>query len=128
MPYHSPSSRRNPEPNNKQLLIIGALFLGFFLTIVVTIFFVVNRIVYFIPVSFEQALGKTIVTQLNLESDNPKITQKLNALVDNLEKQLTDNVNANRDYNVIYQEEETINALAIPGDTIIIYEGLLKKV
>ena len=49
-------------------------------------------------------------------------------MVDNLEKQLTDDVNANRDYKVIYQEEETINALAVPGDTIIIYEGLLKKI
>jgi Zn-dependent protease with chaperone function len=33
-----------------------------------------------------------------------------------------------RDYQVLYLPDETVNALAIPGDRIIIYQGLLAEV
>ena len=128
MPYHSPISKRSPETSNKQLLILILFFLGFCLTIVMGVSILVGQLVNFIPVSFEQALGKAIVTQLDYESDNSDVSQKLNDLVDNLELQLAGNVSADRDYNVIYREENVVNALAIPGDTIIIYQGLLAKI
>lgn len=128
MPYSSPISDRSSETNNKQLLILFSLFGGLGIFIILGLFLLINQIVNFIPVSLEQKIGSVITEEFKQKS-KPSSTQiKLNEMVDNLEQLLPENSNYKRDYKVLYIPEDTVNALAIPGDTIIIYEGLLKEV
>ena len=56
----------------------------------------------------------------------PSATQdKLNTMLDQLEKNLPAEQREGREYQVLYVPQDTVNALAIPGDRIIIYKGLL---
>ncbi len=130
MPYNSPISDRNPETNNKQLLTIIGLFLGVTLLIIASLFFLVNQVINFIPVSVEQKLGKAVFAQLDLPKEKRDLTteKKLNQLLDKLEATIPNDSIAKRDYSLTYIKEDTVNALAIPGDRIIIYQGLLDKV
>ena len=52
----------------------------------------------------------------------------LNQLLDRLENNLPQKQHSQRDYQVLYIPEPTINALALPGDKIVIYQGLIEKV
>ncbi len=127
MPYHSPISDRNPEPNNRQLVIILGVFISFFLLLIITLFTLFHQLINFIPIELEQKLGSLITSQLNIENTDSVTQSKFNKLLDDLERQLPENSPAKRDYQLFYVEENTINALAIPGDQIIIYQGLLDK-
>ncbi|HEY9644311.1 MAG TPA: M48 family metallopeptidase, partial [Coleofasciculaceae cyanobacterium] len=49
----------------------------------------------------------------------------LNALLDRLEAHLP--AQQRRDYRVLYLPQPTVNAIAIPGDRILIYQGLLAE-
>ncbi len=128
MPYSSPISDRNPETNNRQLLILLVLFGGVGISILFGLFVLINQIVNFIPVSVEQKIGALITEEFKHKS-NPSSTEvKLNEIVEKLEELLPENSAYKRDYQVLYIPEDTVNALAVPGDMIIIYEGLLKEV
>ena len=124
MSYYSPISNRNPEPNNRQLLTLLLIFATFF----VSIFLLVNQLVNLIPISLEQKLGALIVPSY-VQQSQPSTTQsQLNQLLDKLENFLPEKQSNQRDYQVLYIPKKNINALAIPGDTIIIYQGLLEKI
>lgn len=124
MSYKAPISNRNPEPNNKQLLILLTMFGGILVSIILILIISINQLVNLIPVSFEQKLGTLIVDSYEKQSKPSPSQDKLNQLVDELEELLANE----RDYKVLYIPEDTINALAIPGDTIIVYKGLLDKI
>lgn len=128
MSFHSPISHNNPEPNNRQLLtilgmFIGSIILGFWL-----LSLLINNVINFIPVSVEQQLGSFIVPTYEKQAEKSSVQDSLNQLLDGLENQLPAGEKYNRDYQVLYIRESTVNALAIPGDRIIIYRGLLKDV
>lgn len=128
MPYSSPITNDNPEVNNRQLLIIIALFGGLGISIILGLFILVNNIVNVIPVSLEHKIGALISEQFKQKSSSSSTEIELNKIVDNLENLLPDDSVSKRNYQVLYIPEDTVNALAIPGDTIIVYEGLLKQV
>lgn len=128
MPYSSPISNDNPEVNNRQLLMIIALFGGLGISIILGLFILVNNLVNLIPVSLEHKIGALITEGLKQKSSPSSTEMELNKIVDNLENLLPDDSLSKRDYQVLYLPEDTVNALAIPGDKIIIYEGLLKQV
>ncbi|MGI0481498.1 M48 family metallopeptidase [Geminocystis sp. CENA526] len=128
MPYSSPISNENPEVNNRQLLIIIALFTGLGISLILGLFILVNNLVNFIPISVEQKIGALITEQFKQKSSSSSTAIQINKIVDNLETLLPNDSISKRDYQVLYIPEDTVNALAIPGDTIIIYEGLLKEV
>jgi predicted Zn-dependent protease len=44
-----------------------------------------------------------------------------------LEAQLPEDLSRDRDYQLLYIPDETVNALALPGDHVIIYQGLLAE-
>jgi metalloprotease len=118
-------SDRNPEVSIGQLLILGGIFLTIIVTIIVIIWFLLNSLINFIPPQFEQTLGSIIVPIYQEKSEDSPIQDTLNQLLDQLETHLLDQ--PDRDYQVFYIPENTINALAIPGDRIIIYQGLLQE-
>lgn len=128
MPYSSPISDENPETNNRQLLLIIALLGGIGISILFGLFVLINQIVNLIPVNIEHKIGALIVQEFKNKSNSSSTEVKLNEIVDKLEQLLPENSNYKRDYKVLYIAEDTVNALAVPGDIIIIYEGLLKEV
>lgn len=124
MTYFSPISNRNPEPNNRQLLtllIIGLITIG---VIIMAVFWTVNQAINLIPTSLEEQLGNVIVPEYEAQREGSTTESSLNQLLDSLESKL---VKPHPDYRLIYIAEPTINALAIPGNVIVLYEGLLKQ-
>ncbi len=125
--YSSPIHNKNPEPNNRQLLTLFFLFGSFLVGLIIISFIILNQLIYLIPVSIEEKIGSLIASQFDNKKELSQTSIKLNQLLDNIEISLPDENNIKRDYKVIYIPENTVNALAIPGNKIIIYEGLLKE-
>lgn len=127
MTYYSPKSNRNKPPNKQQIFILIGMFIGAVVGIVWVIGLLFNLVVAHIPYSIEAQLGK-IVNPAYERIAKPSPTQtKLNQLLDRLETHLPPE-QAEIDYQVLYVPQSTINALALPGNTIIIYQGLLEEV
>lgn len=120
-------SSRNPPTSNRQLLIILGLFLAFIVSVFWLLGLVINNLILLVPPSFEQKLGSIIVPVYEKQAKPSPTQDALNRLVDRLETNLPES-QAERDYQVLYVPQETVNAIAIPGDTIIIYQGLLEDV
>lgn len=120
-------SSRNKPPSNRQLLILLGIFAGFTIGIIWLIGWIASSIVWLIPPSVEQQLGAVIVPVYQSQAKPSPAQNTLNELLDKLEAQLPPQQRQNRDYQVLYIPEDTVNALAIPGDRIIIYAGLVKQ-
>ncbi|KAM3096047.1 M48 family metallopeptidase [Phormidesmis sp. 146-35] len=119
-------SDRNPPPSSPQLLKLAALMFSVILVGFWSMSALVNAIVWWIPPSVEQRLGALIVPTYEKLSQPSPTQDTLNQLLDRLKaKQSSDQ---KRDYQVLYIPEPTINAAAIPGDRVLIYQGLLKEV
>ncbi len=120
-------SSRNAPPNNRQLLIIFGIFTGLIIGIVWLVMWLASSIVWLIPPSVEQQLGALIVPAYERLAEPTPAQNTLNELLNRLEANLPPQQRQNRDYQVLYIPEDTVNALALPGDRIIIYSGLLKQ-
>ena len=121
-------SDKTPPPSNRQMLILLSLFLaGVGLAIAIAFWFA-GALVWFIPTSVEQQLGRAIVPIYEAQASPSAAQANLNQLLDCLEVNLPAKQTAERDYQVLYVPDKTVNALAIPGDRIIIYQGLLAEV
>jgi predicted Zn-dependent protease len=118
---------RNQPPSSRQLLILLGIFAAFTIGIVWLIGWIASSIVWLIPPSVEQQLGAVIVPVYERLAKPSPAQNTLNELLDRLEAQLPPQQRQNRDYRVLYIPDDTVNALAIPGDRIIIYEGLVKQ-
>ncbi|WP_330204921.1 M48 family metallopeptidase [Cyanobacterium sp. Dongsha4] len=128
MSFKSPIiENKNPEPNKRQLLTIFFLFGGTLTFLIFLIFYLFNQLIYLVPVEVEEKIGNLIIEQITPKQENSNISQQLNVLVDEIETLLPNQNNVKRNYQVIYIPENTVNALAIPSNKIIIYEGLLKE-
>lgn len=120
-------SDRNPPPSNRQLLILLGLFLGFIFGVIWLVGLLLNNLVWFIPPSVEQRIG-AIVAPAYERIAKPSPTQEtLNELLNKLETNLPQEQRQERNYQILYVPENTVNALALPGDRIIIYAGLLNQ-
>jgi Zn-dependent protease with chaperone function len=117
---------RSPPPQNRQLLLL----LGFFISFVISIFWLIGLVaqglVALIPYSVERQLGAYIVPAYEQLAKPSAAQDTLNQLLNRLETNLPAK-QQNRNYQVLYIPEATVNALAIPGDRIIIYGGLLEQ-
>ena len=120
-------SSRNPPPSNRQLLILLGIFGGFIIASIAALWFLFEQLVWFVPPQFEQQLGRLVVPGFERQAEPSATQTTLNQLLDRLETHLNSEPQ-NRDYQVLYIPNSTINALAIPGDRVIIFEGLLNQV
>ena len=127
MSYHSPQSSKNESESNTQLLIIIGMFLGAGVLIFLLFNLLVNTLISFIPPSLEQKLGAVIVPVYEQQAIASPQQKTLNQLLDRLESNLPPQQKQNNQYQVLYVPEDTVNAIAIPGNRIIIYQGLLKE-
>ncbi|MBE9041438.1 M48 family metallopeptidase [Oscillatoriales cyanobacterium LEGE 11467] len=126
-PSSQNSGDRNPPASNRQLLIL----LGFFVVAIAgTIWafgWVFDSFIEFIPPSLEQKLGAVIVPVYEQIAQPSEAQDTLNTLLDGLETHLPEEQRQNRDYRVLFVPEDTVNALALPGDAIVVYGGLLQQ-
>ncbi|MDB9312649.1 M48 family metallopeptidase [Spirulina sp. CS-785/01] len=120
-------SSRNPPPSNRQLLTLAAIFGGLIVAVFFLISGLINAMVWWIPVEVEQQLGRVIVPVYEKQAQDSLTQTKLNQRLDQLEGYLTDSLHENRDYRLLYIPEDTINAIAIPGDVIVVYRELLER-
>jgi predicted Zn-dependent protease len=116
-------SDRNPPPSNRQLLVLLGIFLGLILVGIWLLNWLLNHIIGLIPPSVEQRLGAPIVAAYERQAQPSPAQDTLNQLLDRLEAELPDG----RDYRALLVPEPTVNALALPGDAIIIYGGLIEQ-
>ncbi len=128
MSYHSPQSSKNESESNSQILIIAGIFLGGSILIYLLFTLIVNALIAFIPPNLEQKLGNVIVPVYEKQAPDSSQQKTLNQLLDRLESHLTAEQQKDNKYQVLYIPEDTVNAIAIPGNKVIIYQGLLKKV
>ncbi|MGY6530035.1 MAG: M48 family metallopeptidase [Cyanobacterium sp.] len=128
MPYYSPISDRTVEPKKRQLLILLIVFGSIITLVLYSLFAITNNLVNFIPISVEERIGSLIVPNFEKKSSSNNTQKQLNLLLDNIEKKLPKDSPENRDYQILYIAEDVVNAIALPGNTIVIYQGLLEQV
>ena len=121
------TSDRNAPPSNRQLLIILGIFSGFIILVIWLIWLAVDNIVWFIPPQIEQQLGAIVAPAYEKIAQPSPAQDTLNQMLDRLENNLPAANRQERNYQVLYIPEKTINALALPGDRIIIYAGLVAQ-
>lgn len=121
------SDDNNAPTTNRQLFIILGILVGTIIAVIWLVGILINNLVVFIPPSVEQQLGNLVVPVFE-RTALPSATQdSLNQLLDRLEAQLPAQQRQNHQYQVLYVPDATVNAVAIPGDRVIIYRGLLEK-
>jgi len=120
-------TNRNPPPSNRQLLILLGIFIGFIVAVLWLLNLLVNGLIGMIPPSVEQKLGAVIVPVYEKQAQPSPTQDTLNQLLDRLERELPAEQQKARDYQVLYLPESTVNAIALPGDAIVIYQGLLEQ-
>lgn len=118
---------RNPPPRNSQVLVFVGLFSGLVILLIWLAGAIVNQIVWWIPPSVERQLGAIAVPAFERMAQPSDTQTALNQLLDRLEAELPAEQQS-RDYQVLYVPDPTVNALAIPGDRIVIFKGLLDQV
>ena len=128
MPYHSPQSSKNESESNNQILLLASIFLSGIIIIFLLFQLLVNTIITFIPPSFEQQLGAAVVPVYEKQALDSPQQKTLNQLLDRLEANLPAEQQKDNQYQLLYIPEDTVNAIAIPGNRVIIYQGLLKEV
>ena len=128
MSYHSPSSPKNAPTSNRQFLIVIMMFLGAIALVIWLLNLLIGSIITAIPPEVEQKLGAVIVPVYERQAKPSPPQDTLNKLLDRLEQKLPPKQHSQRDYQILYIPEPTVNALALPGDKIVIYQGLIEKV
>lgn len=128
MSYHSPQSSKNEPESNSQILVIISIFLAAVILVILLFNLLVNGLISIIPPELEQKLGAVIVPIYEEQALDSPQQKTLNQLLDRLENKLPPEQREHDRYQVLYIPEDTVNAIAIPGDKVIIYQGLLKKV
>ncbi|MBD2313670.1 M48 family metalloprotease [Desertifilum sp. FACHB-1129] len=126
-PLNDSAEDRNPPVSNRDLLILLGLFLGVVVGVVWLLGLLVNNLVWLIPTQVEKTLGHLIVPAYERLAQPTPAQDVLNQLLQRLEQQLPEEQRQERDYRVLYVPDETVNALAVPGDVIIIYQGLVTQ-
>jgi predicted Zn-dependent protease len=118
---------RNAPPRKRELLSLLALFVGAFLVVVWLLNLLVGGVIGMIPPEAERQLGRWIIPALEAEAEDSTTQDRLNDLLDRLEAELPPEQAAVHDYQLLYIPDETVNAAAVPGDVILVYQGLLAE-
>jgi len=120
------SEEGSPETSNRQVLLLVGLFIGFIVGLFWLVLALAGNLILLLPTSVEQQLGKAIVPVYAQRAKPSPAQETLNKLLNGLEQYL-DGKAGSRDYQVLYIPEATVNALAIPGDRVILFKGLIAQ-
>ncbi|WP_300670315.1 M48 family metallopeptidase [Desulfoluna sp.] len=104
-------------------LLLSGMVAGLVLLFILAGFFV-DSLVKFIPPSYEDLLGHHLTNNLDLSED-----PRLDHILQRLEGEFApDEANHTRHFRIGIIDREEINAVALPGGTIVVFSGLLKEV
>ena len=121
------SSRENESKFNWKLYSVGILVLIFsaYVFIKTVPSFLADQMVEKIPIEWEVTVGQSILKMLPVaQKPDPEVLKVLQDTVDFLKQSLPGNP---YDLKVYILPVEQVNALALPGGPIVIFEGLLYK-
>jgi predicted Zn-dependent protease len=120
-------SDRNPPPSQHHVwsLVVGsiALLIGG----IGLLNWLAGALVWWIPPNVEQQLGRIVLPAYERMAQPSATQETLNQLLNRFQPQLTVE-QQQRDYQILYVPESTVNAFALPGDHIVIFKGLLQAV
>jgi predicted Zn-dependent protease len=133
MPIEIPSgtatySDRNPPPSNRQLLKLLGIIVALVIFLIWAFGAIANQLIWWIPPSVEQQLGRVMVPIFERQAYASPTQTELNQLLDRLETHLSQEQKTQRNYQLLYIPDATVNAMALPGDRIVVYRGLLQQV
>ena len=120
-------SDRNAPPEAKELITLAGMFLCGIIVLIWLFNLAISWAIVQMPVSWERQLGQAIVHIYEQQALESPQQDKLNELVDQLEAKISTGSTGDRDYQVLYIPSDVVNAGAIPGDTILVYQGLLDQ-
>ena len=121
------SSRENESKFNWKLYSVGILVLIFsaYVLIKTVPSFLADQMVEKIPIEWEVTVGQSILKMLPVaQKPDPEVLKVLQDTVDFLKQSLPGNP---YDLKVYILPVEQVNALALPGGPIVIFEGLIDK-
>ena len=121
------SSRENESKFNWKLYSVGILVLIFsaYVFIKTVPSFLADQMVEKIPIEWEVTVGQSILKMLPVaQKPDPEVLKVLQDTVDFLKQSLPSNP---YDLKVYMLPVEQVNALALPGGPIVIFEGLIDK-
>jgi predicted Zn-dependent protease len=118
-------SDRTPPPQKRQLVLLLGFLFGFIVAIILSFNVMVDVLVAIMPAGVEQQLGTLTVAAFEQMAEPSPTQEQLNRILDRLEAHLPNP--QGREYQLLYIPDDTVNAIAIPGDRVIIYKGLLDK-
>ena len=121
------SSRENESKFNWKLYSVGILVLIFsaYVFIKTVPSFLADQMVEKIPIEWEVTVGQSILKMLPVaQKPDPEVLKVLQDTVDFLKQSLSGNP---YDLKVYILPVEQVNALALPGGPIVIFEGLIDK-
>lgn len=131
-------SDRNPEPRSIDFFKFAVIVVALMMVFIWGASALSGAIVTWLPVSVEQQLGTAIVPIYEQKAKPGQTQDRLNQLLDELEEHLANRgstvsgqgnspTRSQRNYQILYFDEPTVNAAAIPGDRILVYRGLLEQ-
>lgn len=125
-------SDRSPPPRKRQVLLLLGIFAAIGVVLLGMFGALLEGLVWLIPPQVEQQLGALIVPVYERMATPSLAQDTLNQLLDRLESQLPPEQRPSRDqpsrdYKVLLIRQDTVNALAIPGDRVILYQGLIQQ-
>ncbi len=120
-------SDRNPPPSNRQFLKLLTVVVGMLLAISLALPRVVDVIVWGMPTGLEQQLGQVMAPAYEAMAKPSPTQTALQQLLDRLVAELPEKHRQGRNYKLLYVNDATINAGAVPGDRILVFRGLLKQ-
>lgn len=118
---------RNPPTSNRQLLTLLGIFLAIGCLLLWGSIKLLDGLILLIPPELEQRLGALVIPAYERLAESSPAQDTLNQLLDRLETKLPKQKNIDRNYRLIYIPDDTVNALALPGDAIVVYRGLIQQ-
>ncbi len=116
----------SPDHPLKDLLRLVASILGIVLVIYLLLGFAVDLLVPHLSSGLEKSLGRLFQSQF-ITTAIPEKSKSLQVIMDKFSSVLTPD-DRRLEYRVCVIQENTVNAVAIPGGMVVVFSGLLDKI
>jgi predicted Zn-dependent protease len=119
-------SDRNPPPNNGHFFKLVTLVISLILVVSLALPRVVDVLVWNLPLGIEQQLGNVMAPAYDAMGTTSPNQVALQTLLDRLVAELP-SPQRDRKYKLVYIDNDTVNAGAVPGDRVLVFRGLVDQ-